>query len=187
MAETKTSESPPEAGLSKKDDASLEKSKAAAPASFAFTGGPPLALRALVGFSGLSLLIGFFLPWFRVDADAEHQSGLTMMLGAPVAGMPAIVLVGVPILGALLSAGAFMGFRWTAHTAIGVASTLLGFGLWILLRLFVEHTALGLWVTVGGAFITLLLGVLTLMYTRDKAQKPGKQDAKSDKVEPKKA
>lgn len=181
MAETKTSDGP-KAEVTKKDDAPLATTSEPAAASFAFTGGPPLGLRALVGFSGISLLVGFFLPWFRAEAEGEHQSGLTMMLGAPVAGTPAILLIAVPILGALLSAAAFMGFRWTAHAAIGVASILLGFGLWILLRLFVEHTALGLWVTVGGAFITLLLGVLTLLYTRDK-----KQTGKDPKAEPPKS
>jgi hypothetical protein len=187
MAETKTTDDPG-ADLAKDDEAPLAKADAPAP-SYAFTGGPPLGLRALVGFSGIALLVGFFIPWFHVAADetnpARDLSGFTMMLGAPVAGTPAILLIGVPILGGLLSAAAFMGFRWTAHAAIGVASALLGFGLWILLWLFVEHTALGLWITVGSAFITLLLGVLTLMYTRDKDKKQGKQE--KAKGEPKKA
>lgn len=146
--------------------------------AMAFTGGPPMGLRALVGFSGLSLLVGFFLPWFRAAAEGEHDSGMTMMLGEPMGGTPAIILVAVPILGVLLSALAFMGFRWTAHAAIAVASLLLAFGLWILLQLFVEHTALGLWVVVGGTFITLLLGISTLLYSRDRATKQGKQEVK---------
>lgn len=151
-------------------------------AAMAFTGGPPMGLRALVGFSGLSLLVGFFLPWFRAEAEGEHDSGMTMMLGEAIGGTPAIVLVAVPILGVLLSALAFMGFRWTAHAAIGVAAALLAFGLWILLQLFVEHTALGLWVVVGGTFITLLLGVSTLLYSRDRATKQGKQEVRAAKA-----
>lgn len=180
MAETKTASSTSKAAVTDERDASMEKASEKADAgkgaSFAFTGGPPLALRALVGFSGLSLLIGFFLPWFRVEADAEHASGLTLMLSDSVGGTPAMLLVAVPILGVLISAAAFMGFRWTAHGAIGVAALLLAYGLWVLLRLFVEHTALGLWIVVGGAFITLLLGVVTLMWSRERSPKVTKSE-----------
>lgn len=169
MAETKTTASEPSSALGTSEPAALEKSQASkAEGSMAFTGGPPLGFRALVGFSGLSLLVGFFLPWFRAEAEGEHDSGLTMMLGEPVGGTPAMLLIAVPVLGVILSALAFMGFRWTAHAAIGVAALLLGYGLWILLSLFVEHTALGLWVVVGGAFVTLLLGLVTLLWNRDK-------------------
>lgn len=182
MAETKTATNEPSSTLGESDKAALDKTdKKAAQGSFAFTGGPPLGLRALVGFSGLTLLVGFFLPWFRAGAEGEHDSGLTMMLGEPVGGTPAILLVAVPILGVLLSAVSFMGFRWTAHAAIGVAALLLGYGLWILLSLFVEHTALGLWIVVGGAFITLLLGLVTLLWNRDK-----KPAAKLPAADPKK-
>lgn len=182
MAETKTAPSTTSPTVVTEEDGAIEKADGKASSdkgagSFAFTGGPPLALRALVGFSGLSLLIGFFLPWFRVDADAEgYASGLTLMMGDHVGGTPAMLLVAVPILGVLISAAAFMGFRWTAHGAIGVAALLLAYGLWVLLRLFVEHTALGLWVVVGGAFITLLLGVVTLMWSRERAPKVDKAE-----------
>jgi hypothetical protein len=164
MSEKQSGEAAPEAKAEKKDAPS-------AAGQYAFTGGPPLPLRALLGFAGLALLVGFFLPWFRAAAEGEHESGMTMMLGAPVAGTPAIALVAVPVLGALLSAAAFMGLRWTAHVAIGVAASLLGFGLWVLVRLFVEHTAIGLWLAVGGAFVILLLGVVSLILARDRAPK----------------
>jgi hypothetical protein len=185
MAETKTAPSATSPTMVTDGKTALEKPASPATpaptgAALAFTGGPPMGFRALVGFSGLSLLVGFFLPWFRAAAEGEHQSGLTMMLGDDVGGTPAMLLVAVPILGVLLSAAAFMGFRWTAHSAIGVASLLLAYGLWVLLRLFVEHTALGLWVVVGGAFITLLLGVVTLLYTRDRVTKQGVKPVASD-------
>jgi hypothetical protein len=180
MAETKTAPSTSKAVATDDRDGAIEKTdkaEGAKGASLAFTGGPPLGLRALVGFSGLSLLVGFFLPWFRVEADAtEYASGLTLMMGDNVGGTPAMLLIAVPILGVLTSAAAFMGFRWTAHGAIGVAALLLAYGLWVLLRLFVEHTALGLWVVVGGAFITLLLGVVTLMWSRERSPKVAKTE-----------
>jgi hypothetical protein len=177
MAETKTAPSTSKAVATDDRDGAIEKTDAGKGASLAFTGGPPLGLRALVGFSGLSLLVGFFLPWFRLDATAdEYASGLTLMTGESVGGTPPMLLVAVPILGVLISAAAFMGFRWTAHGAIGVAALLMAYGLWVLLRLFVEHTALGLWVVVGGAFITLLLGVVTLMWSRERAPKVAKAE-----------
>ena len=173
---------PGKSPISKSEGDKIAKAGEPKGAAMAFTGGPPMGLRALVGFAGLSLLVGFFLPWFRAAAEGEHDSGMTMMLGEPMGSTPAIVLVAVPILGVLLSALAFMGFRWTAHAAIGVSAALLAFGLWILLQLFVEHTALGLWVVVGGTFITLLLGISTLLYSRDRATKQGKQEVKAAKT-----
>lgn len=153
--------------------------------------GPPIYMRALLGFAGLSLLVGFGLDWIRIpervvegeETVAAHwASGIALLSEANLGGMPAAVLLVVPILGVLLSAAAFMGFRWAGHLAVGIASSLLLYGLWVVLRLFVEHTGLGLWVTVGGTFITLLLGVIALMLGRARGQKaPPRDEASSSK------
>jgi hypothetical protein len=47
-----------------------------------------------------------------------------------------------------------------------VAVALVGYSLYVLLQMFVQHTAMGLWVVSGGTFITLLLGVITWMLMR---------------------
>lgn len=191
MAETKTeakseARKPGPASADAKADLALAEGGKAGEAgvrpSPASDGGPNMLMRALMGFSGLSLLVGFFLPWVRIPerpgdgegaaAIAAHMaSGLDLLSEAGIGGAPAALLLVVPILGTLLSAAAFMGFRWAGHVAIGVAASLLLFGLWVVLRLFVEHTDLGLWVTVGGTFITLLLGVITILWTRDRKGK----------------
>lgn len=136
--------------------------------------GPHVVLRVLLGFAGLSLLVGFFLPWLQTRHDdgarmLEHH-GLSLALGGDLVGTPAAVLFVVPGLGVLLSAAAFMGFRWSGQLAIGVALTLVGYALYILLHMFVQHTGLGLWVVAGGTFVILLLGVIAwLLESRKKA------------------
>ena len=50
-----------------------------------------------------------------------------------------IVLV-VPILGALLSAASFMGFRYAGQTAMAVAVGMLAYGLYVLGSMFIQFT-----------------------------------------------
>jgi hypothetical protein len=135
---------------------------------------PPLVMRALLGFAGLSLLVGFFLPWLRIPPTAEggearFQNGLDLLFAHDVQGTPSAVVLVVPILGALLSAASFMGFRYAAQTAIAVAMAILAYGLWVLFSMFVQLTAYGLWTVAGGTFTVLLLGVGTWMLGRRSA------------------
>lgn len=158
-------------------DASAPESAIAKPK--ATVHGPHIVMRVLIGFSGLSLLVGFFLPWLSAAPVAEGAlpvtfAGYDIALGSSpfvVAGYQALWLI--PALGAALSAAAFMGFRWAGQVAIGVAVALIGFALYVLLQMFVQHTALGLWIVAGGTFVVLLLGVITWMLeTRRKASRP---------------
>lgn len=138
---------------------------------------PHIVMRALLGFAGLSLLVGFFLPWVRypaveaTDTQAavpEHfQSGLDLLTTWPdIQGTAPIAVLLVPILGALLSAASFMGFRYAGHTAMAVAVGMLGYGLYVLGSMFIQFTGYGLWTIAGGTFVILLLGVATYMLGR---------------------
>lgn len=150
-----------------------------------------IALRVLIGFGGLALLVGFFLPWLNVpvpavgDAPAtvQAQSGLTLATSEGLVGTPAALLFLVPALGVVLTATAFMGFKWSGQVAVGVAVGLIGYSGYVLLQMFVQHTAVGLWVVSGSVFLILLLGVLAWMTGREpraKADaKPG-ADAAAD-------
>ncbi len=138
---------------------------------------PPLVMRALLGFSGLAMLVGFFLPWVRVPAlegatDVHFQNGMDLVLAADIEGTPAALVVIIPILGGLLSAVAFMGLRYAAQTAVGVAVVIIGYALYVLGAMFVQNTSYGLWIVSGGTFLLLLLGVATWMLARRTADAP---------------
>lgn len=121
-------------------------------------------LRVLLGFAGLSLLVGFFLPWLHHEGETAgavvEQTGLALATGDRLVGSPAKLLFVIPGLGVALSAISFMGFRWSGQVAVTFALTLIGYALYVLLQMFVQHTALGLWVVAGGTFVILLLGVM---------------------------
>jgi hypothetical protein len=141
---------------------------------------PPMWMRALLGFAGLSLLVGFFLDWVRNPAVEEgaavtYSSGLTLAFSSTgIEGTPAIVVLIVPILGALLSAISFMGLRYAAQTAVAVAVAIIGYALYVLGSMFVQNTSVGLWVVSIGTFITLLLGVGSWMLARRAVDAPVK-------------
>ncbi|MDQ3034583.1 MAG: hypothetical protein M3Y87_19395 [Myxococcota bacterium] len=134
-----------------------------------------IALRVLIGFAGLSLLVGFFLPWLNLASTAEDSVPGMMELynGLELAasnrlGSASIVLFAIPALGIALSAISFMGFKWSGQVAVGVAVAIIGYALYVLLQMFVQHTGLGLWIVTGGTFVILLLGVIAWMTGRDR-------------------
>lgn len=136
---------------------------------------PPMWMRALLGCAGLALLVGFFLPWVRIPAaegstEVHFQNGMDLVLSSGIQGTPAILVLLVPILGALLSAIAFMGLRYAAQTAVGVAVAIIGYALYVLGTMFIVNTGYGLWVVSIGTFLTLLLGVATWMLARRAAE-----------------
>lgn len=145
-----------------------------------------IALRVLIGFGGLALLVGFFLPWLNVSvpgvdgapATLQAQSGLTLATSGDLVGTPSLLLFLVPALGVALTATAFMGFKWSGQVAVGIAVSLIGYALYVLLQMFVQHTALGLWIVSGSVFLILLLGVLAWMTGREPRAKGA--DAKGD-------
>lgn len=140
----------------------------------------PIVFRALMGFAGLALLVGFFFPWVRNVGEVDGgQSGLALLTGATLGGAPPVSVVLVPVLGALLSVTAFMGFRYAAYVAIGVSIVLFGYAAYVFFLLFVAHTAVGLWITTGSAFLSLVLGAGTLAWMRRGTQKASKPAAET--------
>ncbi|AKF09187.1 hypothetical protein [Sandaracinus amylolyticus] len=170
------------------DDASLATPAAASTAASSKAQTPlQIALRVMIGFGGLALLVGFFLPWYRENGagDAAGQmvehSGLTLATSTDtLVGTPAPLLFLVPALGIALTAVAFMGFRWSAQVAVGIAVGLIGYSLYVLLQMFVQHTALGLWIVAASVFLVLLLGVVAWMTGRE----PRKKDEPAADTEP---
>lgn len=149
---------------------------------------PHIVMRALLGFAGLSLLVGFFMPWLHHPASettpAIDETGFNLAWESSIQGTPSWVVWLVPVLGAALSAASFMGFRYAAQAAIGVSVAMLAYALWVLGSMFVQSTAFGLWTVAGGTFVILLLGVTTYMLGRrgesgEPAPAPKKAAAKS--------
>lgn len=146
---------------------------------------PHIVLRVLIGLSGLSLLVGFFLPWLMEPAAVEGgaataHAGYNLAMGEYFDTPGKEALWALPALGVLLSATAFMGFRYAGQVAIGTAVAIIGFALYVLLQLFVQRTALGLWIVAGGTFVILLLGVIAWMV--DTRRRATKAEAKSAKT-----
>lgn len=135
----------------------------------------PIVFRALIGATGLAMLVGFFLPWVRRQLEEGDEtvllSGLSLVQQESLAGTPPIAVIVVPLLGTALAAIAFTGFRFTAYVAIGVSVLLFGYAAYVFFQLFVQHTGLGLWITTVSAFLSLLLGAGTLLWMRRAAEK----------------
>lgn len=146
----------------------------------------PIAFRVLIGVTGLAMLVGFFFPWVRRELEAEGEtvllSGLSLLQQESLAGTPPIAVIMVPVLGTALAAIAFTGFRYTAYVAIGVSVLLFGYAAYVLFQLFVQHTGLGLWITTGAAFLSLLFGAGALFWMRRAAEKAkaAKTEAKAE-------
>src|SRR5688500_15050478 len=106
MAEaTTTAKKPGEPAVSSSD----EKKSAIVATSKPVAQPPHIVLRVLIGFAGLSLLVGFFLPWLNVPASegvpAVTLAGYNVASDA-VVGTPGAILWLIPVLGAALSATA---------------------------------------------------------------------------------
>lgn len=139
---------------------------------------PHIVLRLVLGVAGLMLVVGFFLPWIRLDAVNPQQaaqaggdtvafvSGLEIAVGGDTlittaaGATPWAVLFLIPLFGAALAAVGFLGNRWS-----GVIGALLGlvivlYGLVTVVMLFFRTTNYGLWVVLGGAFLAVAGGTI---------------------------
>lgn len=129
-----------------------------------------LVLNVLMGCIGLTMIVAFFLPWYQEAAElgvevATHN-GFALALESDLVGTPSALLFLVPVLGAALTAVSFLRLRFSPHIGIAIAVALLGYGLYVLLMMFVQHTAIGLWLVTGGTFVALLLAVAALVVAR---------------------
>jgi hypothetical protein len=122
--------------------------------------------RVLFGLCGSLLLVGFFLPWFVAGAMVS-MSGLALVFASGemvgmIAGANRLLLVVVPLLGAILLGGAIVGHRVTRWLAVGGAGVILLFGFIILVRFFVSSTGLGMWLVVVAALLSLSIGLVSI-------------------------
>jgi hypothetical protein len=122
--------------------------------------------RVLFGGCGAALLIGFFMPWFKIGALLT-VSGLSLLLSSGemvgmLSGSNRFMLVIVPLLGAALIGGTVLGNRATRFVAVaGSALFILG-GMFITLRLFLSTTGTGMWLVVLASLLALSVGLITV-------------------------
>jgi hypothetical protein len=125
-----------------------------------------LVERGLFGACGVALLVGFFMPWFKVGALIS-ASGLSLLVSSGelvgmLSGSNRLLLVIVPALGLLLLGGSILGTRLTRMLAVAGAGLFLLAGFLILLRFFISSTGSGMWLTVFAALLALSVGLISV-------------------------
>jgi len=145
---------------------SVETKNSAAPALVKERARLRMVERVLFGLCGALLLVGFFLPWFVAGAMVS-MSGLALVFASGemvqmIAGANRLLLVAVPLLGAVLLGGAIVGHRVTRWLAVGGSGVILLFGFVILVRFFISSTGLGMWLVVVSALLGLSIGLVSI-------------------------
>ena len=122
--------------------------------------------RALFGGCGAALLVGFFMPWFKIGALLT-VSGLTLLVSSGemvgmLSGSNRFLLVIVPLLGAVLLGGSILGTRLTRIIAVAGSGLFLLGGMFITIRLFLSTTGTGMWMVLFAALLALSVGLIAI-------------------------
>jgi hypothetical protein len=122
--------------------------------------------RALFGGCGAALLVGFFMPWFKLGALLT-VSGLTLLVSSGemvgmLSGSNRFLLVIVPLLGVVLLGGSILGTRVTRIIAVAGSGLFLLGGMFITIRLFLSTTGTGMWMVLFAALLALSVGLIAI-------------------------
>ncbi len=139
-------------------------------------GAPHIGLRIVLGAAGLLLLIGFFLPWLRLEGQ-DNQTNLVTGLDVVMAGDPVVralvgqdanryVLLAIPLFGIALTAVGFLGIRYSDRIAAVLGILIVGYGMVMVVIFFFQKTGFGLWMILGGAFVSILAGLISFIRSR---------------------
>lgn len=155
-------------------------------------GAPHVVFRILLGTAGLLLVIGFFLPWLRLEMPAADLSGMAMI--KEITGMQLVfsdepliramggddtqryLLLFIPAFGLAMTAVGFLGFRWSGVVAALMGLTLVGYGIVMFAVFFFQKTGLGLWLILGGAFLSVSAGVVSFLRSRQSGKSAKKHE-----------
>ena len=122
-----------------------------------------IPVRAVFVVCGLLLLVGFFMPWFKLGNLLQVSGmGLVFTQGEAVgmlSGANRFLLVAVPLLGLLLVVGAGFGLRITPWVAVIGACVILLYGLFTVMQLFVSSTGVGMWLVILASLTALGIGL----------------------------
>jgi hypothetical protein len=123
-----------------------------------------MVMRVLLGGCGVALVGGFFMRWLTLG-DMVSVSGFTLIVTegemvSLLSGSHRFLLFAVPVFGILLVVAGVFGHRFGLWVALVTGVTVLGFGAFTLIRLFVESTGAGLWIVVGASLLALALSLI---------------------------
>lgn len=174
-----------------KDEADLpeesEKKKTTKAKAAPKPGAPHMALRIALGTAGLLLVVGFFLPWLKLE-ELATVSGMQLVIDDnPV--IRALVgndtqrwlLLLVPGFGLALTAVGFLGVRYSGHISAVIGLLIVLYGLVTVIIFFFQKTGIGLWLILGGSFLAVAAGAFA--WARQRSAAPPKPKKKADKSE----
>jgi hypothetical protein len=122
-----------------------------------------MPVRIIFIVCGLALLVGFFLPWFKLGNLLQVSGmGLIFTQGEAVgmlSGPNRFLLIAVPVLGFLLVLGAGFGLRVTPWIAVVGACIILLYGLFTVMQLFISSTGFGMWLVILASIAALGIGL----------------------------
>jgi hypothetical protein len=123
-----------------------------------------LVMRILLGACGVALIAGFFMRWLTLG-DMVSVSGFSLIVTqgemvSLLSGSHRFLLFAVPVFGILLVVAGAIGHRFGLWVALVTGVTVLGFGAFTLIRLFIESTGAGLWIVVGASLLALSLSLI---------------------------
>jgi len=118
-----------------------------------------LDARTWMGLAGAMMVVGFFLPW--VDAGGMFGvSGLDMVRAGWGWSFARIMLLLVPISGAVLVAAAATKSPHTKRISVGIGLGFLGYGVFKIVQAFFAFSGFGLWITIGAAVLAIAVPLL---------------------------
>jgi len=138
-------------------------------------GQPHMALRIALGTAGLLLLVGFFLPWLKLE-EVATVSGMQLVIdNNPI--IRALVgddvqrwmLLLVPGFGLALTAVGFLGIRYSGHISAVLGLLIVLYGVITMIIFFFQKTGVGLWLIVIGALLAVGAGAFAWARSRGEA------------------
>lgn len=150
-------------------------------------GQPHMVLRIVLGTAGLLLVVGFFLPWLKLE-ELATVSGMQLVIDEnPV--IRALVgndtqrylLLLIPGFGLALTAVGFLGVRYSGHIAAVLGVLIVLYGVVTLIIFFFQKTGVGLWLILVGAILAIAAG--TFAWARSRTPKEPKRLEDDTKLE----
>jgi hypothetical protein len=123
-----------------------------------------LVMRVMLGACGVALIAGFFMRWLTLG-DMVSVSGFSLIVTegemvSLLSGAHRVLLFAVPVFGILLVVAGAIGHRFGLWVALITGVTVLGFGMYTVIRLFLESTGAGLWIVIGASLLALALSLI---------------------------
>lgn len=107
--------------------------------------------------AGLTLVVGFFLPWIQIGPVAI--SGFDLVRTGDLSLFHKVLFSLCPILGAGLAMSSLVGGRRTALLAMVAGLGVLGYTGYKVADTFIAITGWGLWLILAAAAIALVIGL----------------------------